>query len=779
MSKKNIDINQVFKRISEKIVKYRWWIIAAVIIINIIAILGMTRLKKDSSSESFLLESSQIRQAEEEFEAVFGNDEFVALLFEAEDVFSPRALTMIRELGDELEAKIPFADKVTSLADFEFSSAVNDEIIIGPLLPEVIPTAPEEIEGIRKKAFSKPFLVNRLFSDDSRQTWLLLHLLSYPPEWKSAEGDEPRIAVGKAVLKLLEQEKYKKFSIKPLGKPVREYEDSMYFGLEAMRVIMLATLMAVVVLIILLRSFWGVLVPLITTASSIIIVFGFMGLLGIKMNQSLMTLPVYLGLALSIGYSIHLFNFFKRNFLITGKRKESVSYALEHTGWPLLFTALTTIGCLLSFYFVPIKPIQWVGFTSAAVIFSVYIIVIVFYPALLSFGKDKEPKPEHAETRELWADKFYIRLGEWVLKHSVPIIIVFVICVSIVTYGLTKIEINTDFRRTFGFKLPHIARLNYVSQTKVGSMLSYNLALRFQESDKIKDPQVLKNFEKLAAGVSDLRLTRRVSSILDILKDMNQLFNTDNPRFYRIPETREQVSQLLLIYEVSGGTEAERWIDPDYTVLRLMVETGDFDNNEMLIEFEEVKRLAAELLPEAELTLVGNMVESVIINDLISTGEMTSFLAALVTIMFLMMIVFRSIVTGLIGLIPNIAPPLFVGGLMGLFGIPLDFMTMTIMPMLLGLAVDDTIHFIIHSKLEYQRTGDYRESILHTFKTVGKALFMTTFILSVSFIIYTSSAINMFVYLGLFTVIGIMSALLTDFFVTPVLVNWVRPFKKK
>ena len=130
-------------------------------------------------------------------------------------------------------------------------------------------------------------------------------------------------------------------------------------------------------------------------------------------------------------------------------------------------------------------------------------------------------------------------------------------------------------------------------------------------------------------------------------------------------------------------------------------------------------------------------------------------------------------------MIPNISPAIAIGGLMGLSNIPLDFMTITLMPMILGLAVDDTIHFISHSNMEYQLNGNYKKSILETFRLVGKALFMTSFILVASFSLYFTSKINMFFNMGLFIVVGVSVALLSDLLITPILIDWAKPFGKE
>ena len=118
----------------------------------------------------------------------------------------------------------------------------------------------------------------------------------------------------------------------------------------------------------------------------------------------------------------------------------------------------------------------------------------------------------------------------------------------------------------------------------------------------------------------------------------------------------------------------------------------------------------------------------------------------------------------------------FYGREPGRGDIPLDMTTMMIVPMLLGLAVDDTIHFITHCKLEFQRSGNYRRSIEATFHTVGKAIFMTSFILVATFFVYVTSIANFFFHIGILAIAGVLSALLADYFITPILVYWSKPF---
>ena len=249
--------------------------------------------------------------------------------------------------------------------------------------------------------------------------------------------------------------------------------------------------------------------------------------------------------------------------------------------------------------------------------------------------------------------------------------------------------------------------------------------------------------------------------------------------YYRIPTNPEEVAQLLLLYENAGGSEAEYWIDYDYRRLRLMVEISSFDSGEVERELNDIAANAARLFPEASVTTVGSIPQFTVMMQYVARGQMVSFAISLLIIGILMMLVFGSVRIGLIGLIPNITPALVVGGLMGWLGYPLDMMTATIMPMILGLAVDDTIHFINHGHLEFDRRGNYRDAILRSFRTIGTPIILTSVVICANFAIYMTSEGLSFIHMGLLSVAGIVSALVADLCVTPVLFQKFRLFGKE
>ncbi len=772
-------INARFQTAGEFIVRFRWVNLIVFAVLLGAASVGIRQIEPDVDTKNWFLEDDALLAARERFEKIFGNDDFCAVLVEADDVFSPQVLSKIRELGRELLAKVPYADEVLSLTDVEFTLGTEGGLEIIDLVPDPVPTSPEALEKIRERAFAKPAMKNRIVSEDSRYSWIVLRMKPIPDDWQKEMTENPDFAVGRIFNEVVGQAKYKILQPKTTGLPIINIEKVSFFKKETPRTFGFGLLVTIVLLIAFLRSVRGVIFPLLAVISSIIIVLGCEGFLGIRFDPSMLFLPLALVLAISIGYSIHLFNFFTREFLKTGNRRKAVVHAVQETGWPLLFSALTTIAALLSFLFVPLRLLRWVGLTSACLVGLTYVLVLVLLPSLLSFGKDRKPHTVYAEKDGRLLERLMNGIGRRVLARPKTTYAIFILIVGICLVGISRFDVSFDLRRSMGLDVPYVKRLHAIGETPVGSLYSYDVALEFDQPDAVKDPENLRKFEQLIEEVKAFRLTKKTSSLLDIIKDMNQVVNNGDPAFYRIPESREMIAQLLLLYENAGGVEAEKWVDYDYQRLRLAVEVDDYNSGEASRELRQIQQRGKELFPNARILLIGSLSQYTVMQDYVTWGQVRSFFIALGVITVLMIVVLGSIRVGLIAMIPNVSPALVVGGIMGFAAIPLDMITVTLMPMLLGLAVDDTIHFTNHCQLEYERCDSYRESIRRTFTTVGVALVMTSAVLMFNFSACMTSVVKVYDNLGILIPAGIFAALAADFFVTPVLLKHFRPFKRK
>lgn len=773
-------INTHFNTLGKLILRFR--ILNIIIFILLVAgtVTGLKHIKTNVSTEKWFLEDDQLTKTRKTFEKIFGNNDFIAVHITNKDIFQPKVLKKIRSLGKELFEKVPYSDEIISLTDFEFSFATESGIEIKNLIPKKIPHSKADLEKLRSIALGKKNLVGKFISKDSKETWIILRMKPFPKNWQKDYKENPDYLVGRTAMKIVRQNKYRLLNPKTTGMPIINTEKQSYLSNETPKLLIISIALTILILAFSLRSFRGILFPFITVISSILIVFGIQGWLNIEFDPMVITMPIYLGLATAIGYSIHIFTHFKQHFIRYGKRKNAIIFAIEETGWPILFTALTTMIALLTLQLVPVRPLRWIGLTTASIIIVEYLITIIIIPSLLSFGKDRiVTKDNQKETQNKYLTKFLLKINQITYTKPKIIIIITLIITTVSIVGITQFEASFDVEKTFGRNIKYVNRILEVGNSKIGSLYSYSLGLEFKNPQAAKNPKNLKKFEILINEIKRYPLTKKISSLLDVIKDMNQTLNKGKELFYTIPGTREMVAQLLLLYENAGGSEAERWVDYDYQRLHLMVEVSNYNSNEMKKELQLIQKQCKKLFPDAKLMLIGSIAQFTIMMDYVIWGQIFSFLLALVLISILLMIVFGSIKIGLIAMIPNITPALLVGGVMGFLGIPLDMISATIMPMLLGLAVDDTIHFINHTQLEHERSGDYVVSIKKVFRTIGVALMMTSMVLILNFSAYLVSNANIYQNMGILVSLGILAALFSDCFIVPVLIRYFKPFKNR
>ncbi len=775
-------INNWFARRGKSIIKRRWLILSLFVIIFAICLWGLKSLILTASWSDYFLEDDPMLVKTDEFKSIFGNDNFAAVLTTCDNTFTKENLELIRELSNEMLDSIPYADKITSITNVEFMVGTEDGMSIEQIVPEIIPSDSAGLNKIKNMAYIKPYISERLISKDGTKSWILLKLHTFPPDsvWhKDNKSIAPDVLTGTKLYEIISKDKYSGLNPKGTGMPYLTIRKMDWINTEMPKILGLATLFSIIILIIFTRSFRGVIVPLITAVSSIIIVYGTLGLFHYSVDSSMLLIPMLLAFAVSIAYNIHIYSYFRRQFLYHGNRKLAIEETIAEIGWPTLFSSLTTFAALLSFLTIPMKPMHFVGIATSSCVLLSFFISITLMPTILSFGKDGKINYTVNKTGKRKFDNKMEKFGKMVLKRSTIIIIIFSVITAFLLFEFKNIETAFDVERTMGKRTPYIRELLDVTNSELGSLYSYDIMIEFPEDGDAKLPENLKKLDKLQSHVKSYKSTKRTTTILNILKDLNQTLHENNNNYYSIPDNQNEIAQLLLLYENAGGSEAEYWMDYDYKRLRLMVEISNYNSGETERNLNDIVNKAQSLFPNANITTVGSLPQFTVMMQYVVRGQIASFGVALIIIGILMMIVFGNVRIGLIGLIPNITPAIVVGGLMGLLRYPLDMMTATIMPMILGLAVDDTIHFINHGHLEFNRCKSYDKAILKTFRTVGSPIILTSAVMGANFLVYTTSQSSSFIHMGILSLAGIISALLADLFITPILFKKFKIFGKE
>ena len=778
-------INKFFGKIGKAQIKYRFPVLAVFLLVTIFCCAGLSKFKIANGSDGWYGDADKIKKDKDLYQDTFGNISGVAVLLEADDVFSEEILTVIEKLGERM-MDIPFADKLTSLIEMDIPVGNSEGFEVVKPYEHGIPS--DKAELAEKKAFilrgseMTNSYINTLVSEDGTETWITLSLLPFE------DDDEDTFVVGEAFYDILNSDEFKsdKYKLYGCGMPYSDFMEEKYEVPDAMLRVSLGFAVMIVFLIIFVRTPFGVIIPSITTIGAIATVMGAMSYFGEKADLSLVTLPILLGIALSVGYSIHYINMFKLHFRLTGNRKESAVKTVEESGWSVFFTVLTTVASLVSFIFVNMKPISWMGKTAALVVLAVYVYVAILIPICFSFGKDRTPVP--SAVAQKGAGKIDLRFAAWadtVKNKRWLIIAISAVIIAVCIPLIFRIKIKIDLLEMTGTKLPHMIEEKEIISKKIGTRYSYNLMISYDDVDSFKDPEKMRALEQFEDFLGTLSLTKKsggkphVTSVTAILKEMNRALNEGLDEYYSVPHDDYVLAQLMELSSIEMNKDFTELMDDEFRIASISVDMTKFESELAISDVRAINEKFAELFPGAKCCIIGDMIEYAEMSSRMVRGELKSFIFSFIVIAIMLIVAFASIRTGLIGMIPNVTPVILVGGTMGLFGFSLDFVTMTIMPIILGIAVDDTIHLTTHLKYGLENHGTYLGAMENSFREIGKSMFMTTFILCSIFAVYMFSPIHYMFVIGLLSVIGLAGALLADYTITPALLYIVKPFGKE
>lgn len=743
----------------EKLLNHK---IAALLILFAVSVLFLSQIRGLNISvdiRDFFVPSDPVAQNNKKFEKIFHNSDFIGVLVESENIFSRESLELIHKVGSELQEKVPLAGKVISVSQLE-------DIPLGgsPLNFEKnsLISTDKEIDDVKKLYSSIPSIGGTLFSKDFDEAWIIVQLDPYTEKWN-------QYSIGKLAYNVITSIDTGNAKLTGTGVPVYAYRKQTEMMGDLVKVLVLGSIMALALSSIILRSFRGVLGVILIILFSVLFVFGFQGMRHTTIDSSFLSVPILLTMGVSIGYTVHITRFFLLYFLKIGNRYKAVLYAVQESGKPILFTAFTTIAALFSFTLVKIRPIQWVGMTSALAILAVCILTLLFYPLLLSFGKDIKPVDREEKTARF--ESIMEKIADYSEKKKLPIIIFFLLTVIVGLIGLSHLEIDFNGVKMMGTRLNHMKDQIHVSSSDIASGETLQITLEMDPSS-LKQNKYIKSLEAMEEDLKKIPLVKDTHSLAEVIKEFNYLRYGRRNGTYIIPAKDSLTRGLLLYYERISPEALRSWVDKDYGTTHIFVELNEFSSKEIVDIVNKTGDLVQKYFPgKATYFVSGSSYQMAIMNQYVTEGLIKSVLTASGLIALLLIILFKSLKLGLIAMIPNIYPLIICGAIMGYAGIPMEFVTMTVAPMIMGLAVDDTIHFISHIRKDLILTGDTGTSIRFAFRTVGTAISETTVILCLTFLVFIISDINSIRNMGILSAAGMTAAYAADIFITPLLIS--------
>jgi hydrophobe/amphiphile efflux-3 (HAE3) family protein len=774
MKTKNNDLWQrFFSSLADKLLRFRWLGIFTVVLLTVFFAYQMQGLKFDNSNEVWFVEGDRSLDLLDKFREVFGNDDFVILLFESKNFFEPENIRRIKRLAEALEAEVPYLKEMTWLGNVEYIEGIEDGVKIHELL-ETVPEDPEEMAEIRKKALNEPTYVNSLISPDGQSAAIILEMEKYPED---GETLDPKNEIAPAVRKILVRPEFAVLNAYVAGGPIMHHDYDEIAGRETRKFMGICLLIQMAILLWVGRGVRGVFVPISIVFLSVLWTIGAIGLMGFTLNMMIVILPSLL-ICVGIGDSMHFIAEYQDHFDQGLSRKKAMLKTFSMVGLPCLLTTLTTMGAFLSFLTVRIRPFRELGVYASVGVVTALVLTFILVPFFYSFGVGKNARianPANQKKRHDFFDRLLARI-HWIVTAGPGWVVAFFVILALVSIaGALKIQVESNTAKMLSQKLPLRQAYDFIDERMGGSM-SMEIMLDTGKTDGVKEPAFLRKMDALQGFADNHPLVTKTMSVLDVMKKMRRAMHNNDQEFYSVPDTREAASQYLFMYETSGGDQLDKLVSFDYDIARLTVKTrtlGTADVQTFMRDVEYFSRKTFDDSVSVEMTGALTWVKA--LNDKIGEGVKYSFTAVLFAVAALMMIFLRSVKLGLISMIPNVFPVLITLGLMGFTGIYLDMPLMCCSAIIIGVAVDDTIHFFRRYRREFKGLGDYTQALRATLSTVGRPITFTTMTLILGFGVMTLSDISGWSHFGFLAGFAFLWALLADFFFAPALILLLKP----
>ena len=792
-----------FERFGDLIYRQHWQVLLLMFCLIAGLISRIPLLTMDTSTEGFLHADDPTLIAYDKFRTQYGRDELILLTIKTPDLFQPEVLERLNRLHQELRTKTPYLDDITSLINARNTRGAEGELIVEDLL-ERWPESKTAREEVRARALANPLYRNMLISDDATITTIVIKTYAYPgsavddvmagfdeleqpgkgaPSAAQPLSDAQNSEVVQAVRAIAATFDSEDFRIYLAGSPVVADVLKRSMTTNMKRFMLLSIAVISLLLFLLFRRLSGVLLPLVIVLLSLLSTLGLMAMVGVPFKLPTQIMPSFL-LAVGVGASVHLLAVFYRRIQqqhtddaqrweSAELKRKTIVYALGHSGLAIVMTSLTTAAGLASFAGAEVAPVSDLGIAAAVGVMISLLYTLVLMPALLSIIPLRAQRGAGSRAHHERFDRLMIWIAEISTNHSGSVLLVSVLVVAVGIAGALQVRFSHKPYEWLPQSDPSRVATDFVNANMRGAS-TVEVVVDTGLENGLYEPTFMQRLEKLndeVAAIDQGELyVGKTLSLADILKEINQALNENRESYYRIPGQRDLIAQEFLLFENSGSDDLEDFVDSQFRETRFTIKMPWVDSMLYRPFMEDLKQRFRQALGGVLDISVTGMV-ALLSRTMSATIESMkqSYIIAVLVISLMMILLIGDVRIGLISMIPNLTPIVLTIGLMGWFGISIDLFTMLIGSIAIGLAVDDTIHFMHNYRRYHHDTKDVREAVRNTLLTTGRAMLVTSVVLSSGFFLYMFSTLSNLFYFGLLTGFAIIVALLADLFLAPAL----------
>lgn len=721
----------------------------------------LPRVKTVDNVDYFTVEGDPDVAFHQTIKGTFGDDEFFIIAFSSPDLFTPPLLRMIADITLELEA-FPEIRKVQSLSNVDYVHGEEDYFEVRPFL-ERIPDTADGLRTLKEQALGEGLYAGNLISADGKTTAIAVF-----PDMSSADGGFRKHLLEKTEA-VLDKHRGLVDSFRLAGWTVTNYGLSHYMKADVSVFIPLCYLFVTLTVWLVFRNLRLTLLAVINISVCTGATMGAFPLLGITLNNITTIVPPLI-MAMALSDVVHIFAHLDRDLLESSNSPaEALGTVLQRIITPSFLCSLTTAVGFISLVVSDIPPIRDFAYTaSLGMVFEFLFSFLLLPPLLLRC------RPESVFTHERHGTAFTTplkTLSDFVQRRPRSICVATALLMGISVWQAMGIKVETNLLEFFKSTTPLRQDLDFV-ESRLSGVGSLDISIKAPSPDTFRDPAALRVIERLQAHAGTLAGVDRTMSFVDFLKDMNQAFHNQDPTFHALPDSREMVSQYLLLYD---SDDIEDFITATYDHARVLVRISEHSSAGQAKIIEDLRAFIAGMdAGGLEIRITGRAVQDVNTIDALVWGQVQSLAMAAAVIFLIMFLALRSFATGALSIIPNIFPIALNFGIMGALGIPLNTATALISVVALGIAVDDTIHFLTEYNRKRAKNIQVRDALHQVTMEKGVALTATSVILTIGFGVLILSNFTPTMNFGGLSALIMITAWIGDIIVLPALMLSIR-----
>lgn len=740
--------------------RFSFWTLIISLIAIVATAMGAKNLYFRGDYNIFFDGSNAQLQAFDEIQTTFAKTDNIALVLapKSGDVFDQRTLTQIQEMTEQAW-QVPYSSRVDSLANYQHTEAVDDDLLVEDLLYQSYPLTAERIAKVRTIAMSEPLLVNALVSEKGDVAVINI-TMQMPGVNETAEVNEVVAYVEQMLSHYRAQ--YPDVTIYKAGIIAMNHSFAMAAQNDSATLVPTMLLVILVFLTLMLRSFLSVLATLVVIIGAIVATLGIVGWAGMFLHVASVNVPTLI-MTLAVADCVHVIASM-RHFMRQGMPKaQAIHRSVTLNFVPIIITSVTTAIGFLMMNMSDSPVLRDFGNLSALGVMIACVLSVSLLPALLNLLPVRFSAKQAAKSSDIM-DK----LADLVVHRRNVLLPLSIVVIAGSAALIPYNKVNDESVKYFDTSSEFRQAADFMEQ-RISGMTTMSIAIKTHQSQGIASPEFLAVLGEFTHWLREQPETDHVASLSDIYKRLNKNMHGDDNAYYALPAERELAAQYLLLYEMSlpFGLDLNNQVNVDKSSVKLQLTVKNLGSVELVALEERIYQWFASHAPQYQVVASSPSLMFAHIGETNMSSMLSTLPITLILISALMIFALRSWRLGMISLVPNIAPAVIGFGLWALISGEINLGLSVVVTLTLGIVVDDAVHFLAKYQHARKAGQNAEQAVRYAFHTVGRALWITTVVLVAGFSVLAMSQFRLNSDMGQLSAIVIFVALVIDFVLLP------------